>query len=124
MSFLGKFGRNWSAVAFVVVIFLAFSGALMLGFQKSLSGSVVGVSDASLPDHQKSSTFFEVVGVALLTFILSGILITVLSTVWTRVRGSSGSHAGGTRVALDELSKLNAQIEELNKSIRDVDRKL
>ncbi|MBI5397886.1 hypothetical protein HZB03_00340 [Candidatus Woesearchaeota archaeon] len=123
MTFLGKLGRNWSAVAFVVVTFLALSGALMLGFQKSLSGSTVGLGEASLPD-KNSSAFSEAVGVALLVFVLSGILLTVLSAVWARARRSSGSSVSGTGAALDDVSKLNAQIEELNNSIREVDRKL
>lgn len=125
MSFLGKQGRNWSAVAFVVVMFLALSGALMLGYQKSVSGSAVQVASASLPAHN-SSVFSEAAGVVLLLLVLSGMLLTVMSSVWHHVRkGSEVSNSlNGSGVALDDLGKLNSQIEELNKSIREVDRKL
>jgi Tfp pilus assembly protein PilO len=129
MFFGNKLGRNWSAVAFVFVMLLALSGALIVGYQKSVTGSAVSSVEAP-------SAFSEMLGLLILILLLGGIMTSVITAVLHRF-GKSKAELSSKSVSsfrlksdysysrsLDDLSRINAQLDELNRNLKDVDRKL
>jgi hypothetical protein len=136
MFFGNKLGRNWSAVAFVFVMLLALCGALIVGYQQSMTGyAVSSVGSASV--------YSEMLGLLILLLILGGIMTTVITAALRRFSGlkketsfdrrssfassrPSFSFRSGSSYhrSLDDLAKINARLDDLNRDLKDVDRKL